>query len=195
MIQVDVRSNIDDFQAVLRALPERLQERAIMRGINRAIDAVATQSSREVRKVYNLKDRDVKAALAKHKASKVTLTGDVTFRGRRIPLILFEAHWRQGQPGGATAKIFVGGQRIAYRGAFIAAARYNNAAGGGSAGQQQVFVRTGKARYPIKVLRGISIPLAVKRKVVLDALKAVASDTFRKNFTQQLRFLTGADKG
>lgn len=194
-VKIDVRSNIDQVVAAIGALPDRLRERAIMRSINRAVDAVATESSREIRKVYNLKHSAILKALTKTKASRITLTGDVTFKGRRVPLIEFQAQWRQGQPVGATAKIFVGGRRAAYRGAFIAAAKRNNARGGGSMGMLQVYVRSDRAkaahdRYPIRVLRGISIPLTLRNKAVIQAIRKVASDAFTKNFTQQIKHLT-----
>lgn len=191
-VKIDVRSNINEVVATIRALPDRLKERAIVRSINRSVDAIATESSSQIREVYNLKHRAILAALTKHKASKVTLTGDVTFKGRRVPLIEFQAHWHQGQPVGATAKIFVGGQRVPYRGAFIAAARSNNARGGGSAGIDQVWIRVGRDRYPIRVLRGISIPLTVRNKAISAAIRKTAVQTFTKNFYQQIRYLTQA---
>jgi len=189
-VKIDVRSNIGEVVATIQALPDRLKDRAILRSINRAVDSVATESSAQIRAVYNLKHRAILAALTKHKASRGTLAGDVTFKGRRVPLIEFEARWRQRQPVGATAKIFVGGSRVPYRGAFIAAATSNNPRGGGSAGMNQVWVRVGKDRYPIRVLRGISIPLTLRNKVVIEAVRKVASDTFTKNFTQQIKYLT-----
>lgn len=189
-VKIDVRSNIDQVVATVTALPDRLKERAIMRSVNRAVDVVATESSREIRKVYNLKHSAILSALTKHKATRVTLTGDVTFKGRRVPLIEFEARWRRGQSVGATAKIFVGGKRTTYKGAFIAASTSNNATGGGSAGMQQVWVRVGRAQYPIRTLRGISIPLTLRNKAVSDAIRKLASDAFTKNFSQQIKFLT-----
>jgi len=189
-VKIDVRSNVDQVTATIRALPDRMKDRAILRSINRAVDAIATESSTQIRKVYNLKHRAVLAALTKHKASRVTLTGDVTFKGRRVPLIEFDARWRQGQSIGATAKIFVGGKRVPYRGTFIAAATSNNASGGGSAGMMQVFKRVGKNRYPIRTLKGISIPLTLRNKAVSDAIRKVASDAFTKTFSQQVKYLT-----
>jgi len=189
-VKIDVRSNIDQVTATIRALPDRIKDRAILRSINRAVDAIATESSTQIRKVYNLKHRAILAALTKHKASRVTLRGDVTFKGRRVPLIEFDARWRQGQPVGATAKIFVGGQRVPYRGSFIAAATRNNYRGGGSAGMMQVFKRVGKNPYPIRTLKGISIPLTLRNKAVSDAIRKVASDAFTKTFSQQVKYLT-----
>ncbi len=192
-VKIDVRSNIDQVTATIGALSDRLKERAIMRSINRAVDSTATESSRIIRQTYNLRHSAILAALTKHKASRVGLTGDVTFKGGRVPLIEFQAQWRQGQPVGASAKIFVGGSRIAYRGAFIAAATRNNPTGGGSAGILQVYKRVGRERYPIRVLRGISIPLTMRNKVVIEAVRKVASDTFTKNFSQQIKHLTDAN--
>src|SRR5258708_27201712 len=192
-VKSDVRSNIDQVTATIGALSDRLKERAIMRSINRAVDSTATESSRIIRQTYNLRHSAILAALTKHKASRVGLTGDVTFKGGRVPLSELQAQWRQGQPVGAAAKIFVGGSRIAYRGAFIAAATRNNPTGGGSAGILQVYKRVGRERYPIRVLRGISIPLTMRNKVVIEAVRKVASDTFTNNFSQQIKHLTDAN--
>jgi hypothetical protein len=44
--------------------------KATYRAINRAVDKTVTETSREVRKVYNLRDRAVKAAMKKRYANK-----------------------------------------------------------------------------------------------------------------------------
>src|SRR5258708_32060689 len=192
-VKIDVRSNIDQVTATIGALSDRLKERAIMRSINRAVDSTATESSRIIRQTYNLRHSAILAALTKHKASRVGLTGDVTFKGGRVPLIEFQAQWRQGQPVGASAKIFVGGSRIAYRGAVITAATRNNPTASGPAGSLPVYKRVGRGRYPNRVLRGISVPLTMRNKGVVEAERKVASDTFTRNFSQQIKYLTDAN--
>src|SRR5258708_28402924 len=120
-VKIDVRSNIDQVTATIGALSDRLKERAIMRSINRAVDSTATESSRIIRQTYNLRHSAILAALTKHKASRVRLTGDVTFKGGRVPLIEFHAQWRPGQPVRASATIFVSVAPIAYRRPFVTA--------------------------------------------------------------------------
>jgi hypothetical protein len=181
-VRLDVRSNIERVTAEFSAQASNAVPIATYRAINRSVDKTATETSREVRKIYNLRDRAVKQAMSKRYASRYRLFGTVTLEGARIPLVEFAARWRQGQPVGATVQVKVAGGRKPIRGAFIAAAK---------GGAVQVFRRVGRSRLPIRSLRSISIPQAVSNQAVQAALQTVAIDTFDKNFRQQLVFLLG----
>src|SRR5258708_2716024 len=109
-VKIDVRSNIDQVTATIGALSDRLKERAIMRSINRAVDSTATESSRIIRQTYNLRHSAILAALTKHKASRVGLTGDLTFKSRRAPRTEIHGHWRHGHPVGESARVIVVGR-------------------------------------------------------------------------------------
>jgi hypothetical protein len=181
-VKVDVRSNIGEVLADFRAESANI-EVATYRALNRSLDSSATETSREIRKVYNLRDRAVKAAITKYRASKNRLFAQLKIEGARIPLIEFDARWRQGQKVGATVKVLVGGGRKAVPGAFIASARFGEA----------VFRRVGKTRLPIRALRSVSIPQAFDNKRVVDAVQQIAIAVFEKNFEQQLVFLRGVN--
>lgn len=176
---------------------DKLIEKATVRALNRGIDAARTNTSREIRKVYNIKHSAVLKAMRILRASKGRLFARLIVGGnrlgRRIGLIEFDARWRPGMKIGASVKVKVGGPRKNVRGAFIAAATRNNARGGGSAGMLQVWRRVGKSQYPIKTLRSLSIPQAFANKIVIEAVKKAAIEVFDKTFHQQLKYLGALD--
>lgn len=176
--RLDVRSNIDRVLADFRAETKNINT-ATVRALNRTVDSSATETSREIRKVYNLKDRTVKAALRKVRASRSRLVATLHVEGARIGLIEFEARWRQGQAVGATVRIKLGGARKPVAGAFIADAR----------GGRGVFRRVGKKRFPLKYLTTISIPQAFSNDDVVGAVQKTAEVVFQKNFEQQIVYL------
>jgi hypothetical protein len=189
-VRHDVRRAIIEAQK----LREDVSEKAIYRALNRALDKVATETGREIRKVYNVKQRAIMAALRKHRANRKRLTARLVVEGVRLGLIEFAAravnpwnvagrrHRRLG--GGVSVQIKVAVGRKIVKGAFIAAR------GGGSEGMRQVWRRAGFDRLPILTLRSISVPQAFANQAVLAALRTVARDTFNTNFAQQIRFLT-----
>jgi hypothetical protein len=161
MIGVDVRSNMREVLAEFRARTAAIKDKAIVRALNRALDQTATEASREIRKVYNIKHAAVLKAMKKTKATSASLTSTMTLRGRRIGLIEFAARavnpWnvkgRGHKPGGGVSvQIKRAGGRTLIKGAFIAAGTANNYKGGGSAGMLQVWRRIG---YEAAISRGV----------------------------------------
>lgn len=181
MIGVSVRSNIRSVIADFRAETGAIEEKATVRALNRALDQTATATSREIRKVYNVKHRAVMKALKKLRAYKGKPTATLSISGARIPLIEFGARWTRKTKVGASVQVKVAGGRKRIKGAFIGVH--------GHTGHRQVFVRTTPKQYPIKTLRSISVPQAFSAEAVIAAIRAVAVDSFTRNFEQQLRFL------
>jgi hypothetical protein len=181
-VRIDVRSDMKRTIAEF-SLERKKIDKAVVRALNRALDKVATQTGREIRKEYNVKQRAIMAALSKRKAFSGRLSARMIVEGTRLGLIEFDARWSRKMPIGATVKIKVHGGRKAVRGAFIATNRGNSYRG--------VWRRTGRDRYPIRNLRSISIPQAFGNKAVLAALEIHATETFNKNLQQQLRYLSG----
>lgn len=83
-VQVKIdESGIKNADRILRLLGTRAPK-AIMRAMNRAIQGVKTDASREVRKEYNVRDRDVKETFTAHKASPENPSAIASFKGRAI---------------------------------------------------------------------------------------------------------------
>lgn len=216
LANVSVRSDVKRAVAEIHNLRTDLEEKATFRALNRALDQVATATGREIRKVYNVKQRAIMAALKKHRANRKRLTARLVVEGVRLGLIEFSAravnpwnikgrrHRKRG--GGVSVQIKVAGGRKLVQGAFITASTANNYRGGGSEGMRQVFRRNdyfsgaggnrtnagaAAGEDVIVSLRSISVPQAFANKAVLAALQVLAGESFNKNFAQQIRFLTG----
>ncbi len=181
-VRVSVRSDMKRMVAEF-ALERKKANKATMRALNRALDKVATETGREIRKTYNVKAGAIRKALSKRRASGSNLSARMIVEGVRLGLIEFDARWTRKMPIGATVRIKVAGGRKPVRGAFIAS---NTATG-----YRGVWRRVGRERYPIRNLRSISIPQAFSNKAVVAALEKHAAETFNKNLLQQLRYLTG----
>lgn len=200
LASVSVRTDVKRAVVEIHKLRDDVSKKATFRALNRALNKVATETGREIRKVYNVRQRAIMNALRKRRAHTKSLYARLIVEGARLGLIEFAARavnpWnvkgRKRKPGGGVSvQIKVAGGRKVIQGAFITAATANNARGGGSAGMRQVWRRAGAARLPIRNLRSLSVPQAFANEAVLRALRTVASDTFNKNFAQQIRFLTG----
>lgn len=201
LVSLSVRSDVKRAVVELHKLRDDISKKATFRALNRALDKVATETGREIRKEYNVKQRAIVSALRKRRAHPKSLYARLIVEGARLGLIEFAARavnpWnvkgRRRKPGGGVSvQVKVSGGRKLIKGAFITASTANNARGGGSEGMRQVWRRAGAARTPIRNLRSLSVPQAFANEAVLRALRTVAMDTFNKNFAQQIRFLNGA---
>jgi len=188
MPTIDVRDTIRETIADITLIQQGIGKKAAVRGVNYAVDGVATGASREVRKVYNVKARAVAAAMKKVKASmkSARVAGAVVFSGRKIPLIEFDARWTRNMTG-ASVRIKHDSGRKTIPGSFIAATS-QNARGG-------VFKRVGKERYPIKQLRSVSIPDTIRNEAVRTAVEAIGHTRFKKEFIRQMNLLTAKANG
>lgn len=186
-VRISVRSDMKRTIAEF-SLERKKIDTATFRALNRAQDKVATEAGREIREVYNVRQKAITSAFRKRRASRASLTARLLVEGVRLGLIEFSA--RQTAQG-VTVRILKAGGRKLVRSAFITASTRGNYRGGGSQGINQVWRRQGKERYPIFPLRSVSIPQAFSNKAVLAVLEKHATETFNKNLQQQLRYLSG----
>lgn len=188
-IRVDVRRSAKMAELQLSALGRELATKATYRALNRALDAVATAANREVRQTYNLRQSAVARAMRKRRASSHSLSAQLIVEGARVPLAEFGARavWPWNVPGrnrrpggGVSVHIKRSEGRKLVRGAFIPRGQ----------GKAVVWRRApGAGRFPVIALRSVSIPQAVMNRAVRAAMDRVATETFAKNFGQQIEFL------
>lgn len=190
-VKVRVNSNIAEILGEYRSDVAAVRT-ATYRALNRAIDKTATETSREIRKVYFLKDAAIKRTLTKIRAGPRTLTARLELSGKRVALIEFDA--RQNKLGVSVRIKRLEGRKTV-KGAFIATRRWKSWQDGAEHSDRGVFRRVGRERLPIKYLRSLSIPQAFSNDKVVEAIRRIAIVTFEKNFEQQMNFLTRSRSG
>lgn len=164
----------------------------LARAINHTIAKAKTSSARDLQVSYSIKARDVKKALAVHKASRRGLTGSLMASVRPIPLQAFSA--RQNQKG---VSVRVKKSRKTIRSAFIATMPSGHKgvyARGGYKGKDFQFrkkrvVKTGKD-LPIGELMSASIKSMYTDKIILDNLKSKIHSQFPNRFVHELTRLS-----
>jgi len=141
--------------------------------LNRLARMAKTEISSQIRQGYNIKKKDVDPYIefpASGRATARRLRAVLRSSGMRIPLGYFGA--RQTKTGASIA-IKKGQRRIIVHG-FIATMRF---------GKQQVYMRTTKARGPVKALKGPSIAQLFGSKYI----KAIIDKLIESKFPDILR--------
>jgi hypothetical protein len=165
----------------LQKLPGQIPK-ATAQALNRTIDHIYTQTSREVRKDYTIKDKDVKGTLKKVKATPGRLGGSVISKGRTLTLY---HHFKvsPSNPGNGRRyqlKVTVkkGKPEIIKTDPkpFIAIA--NNS--------KQVMKRVGKARKPITVLRSLSVPQMISNEKTMQSIQEFAQVMLEKRVEHEI---------
>lgn len=200
MIELNVESNINHIRLQFNNLADNIEEKATIRALNRAGDQSVTAISREIRKVYN-----IGAAFARrqvrtvNRANRGRLYFTIRIFSKRIPL----AEFRPRQTKQGVSVMVKRGSRKLIPHAFLATM---------PSGHVGVFARivgkerpdprfrfgpgSGRARrkwgdpdIPIGELTTLSIPRMFLEHTVHAAVRRVATDSFNRNFTQQVNYL------
>jgi hypothetical protein len=185
MLGIDVRSNAKAVIAEIDGLLYGGQRRAIARALNRAADGVHTDAALEIRAIYKVKKATVDKAFTTQRATPDSHVAIVTVRGRPLSLAGFDA--RQTRKG---VTVNVKGTRKLIPGAFI---RQLKDARGDE--YKVVFIRQGKARYPLKALKTIDVPGIFSTAAVLRAVNAAAFQRFEVELPRQIAYLLKLQNG
>lgn len=202
MIDARMSSNVNRVRLRFSMMASGFEEKAAVRALNRAGDQTVTAIGREIRRVYNVSARLAREQTkVRDRARKGKLNFTIRIFSRRIPLIEFAA--RQTRRG-VTVQVKKGGSRKLIARSFLAKM---------DSGHQGVMVRSstagGKGRFfrfgrgsgkagrkwgdpdtPIAELTTLSLPRMFVEKSVRAAVSRIATESFRRNFEQQLKFLT-----
>lgn len=204
-MQIHIRTNVDQILAGIVEISSQIRNKATIRALNLAASKIKTEGGREVRKIYNIKLGAItrSTTITKAHQSKANPRAAVKFSGRPISLVEFSARpvnpWnvpgrKNRKPGGGVSvKVKVGGSRRTVKHAFIATTK---------TGYRGVFLREsisgapkvtgGEQQYKDRIvnLYSISLPKAVKNKIVLDAVRKVGEQTFESELVRQVNLLS-----
>ncbi len=221
-VRSNIREVTAEFRARSAAIKDKATLRALNRALDQTATE-ASREIRKVYKLKHaavLKAMTKKKATAASLTAVLALRGRriglIEFAARAVNP--WNVKGRRHKPGGGVSvQIKVAGGRTLIKGAFIAAGTANNSRGGGSAGMLQVWRRIGydaaagrgirwnalggwreggaRGEEPIISLRSISLPKAFQDKAVLAAVKKVSTESFTKNFAQQVKYLNSKAGG
>lgn len=162
--------------------------KAINSALNRTIEGVRTDITKQVTATYDIKAKPVRASMKITKSSMSTLRASVASAGSPIPLINFRI--TPNKPGqqkpGSVLRASVkrsGGKPIP--GAFVA--QMTN-------GHIGVFQRIGKKRLKIKELFGPSVPQMMEETKINKQVMDGANDRFSKRIDHEIERLLAKEK-
>lgn len=189
-ISIDVGADLKQLKAGLEYLRDTAVVGATVRALNRTGEMVKTEAKRFIKERRALPARVIDRSLKLDRATRGNLVATVTVSGRPISLKHYGAAGPRGRPkkqnitrddhgrftggtGSPPVTVRVTGARKVVKGGFI-----------GPNGH--VYKREGKARKPIKVLFGPSIPTAIGAQAIKQALQNLAHSKFRERFTHEI---------
>lgn len=178
-----IRLELENYEDLRRQLGPAPVERALNIAIGRAARKTRTTVSQEVRKIYNVKARDVSRTvkLKRIRRGSNVAAALLEYTGPRLPLDKFGLRQRyvksaRGRRRGISVKVKKTGPRKIVRGAF--AANVNGI---------KAFKREGAKRLPINRLTTVSLPQMVARQQVVDAAIERSGQELGVEFERALR--------
>ena len=159
----------------------------IMRALNRAASSSKTAASKEVRREYYVKAKDVNKTIKIYRASRKKLGALVISKDSKLPLdrFKFSPRTRPKRPpkGGIKVAVKKDGLKNLMH-AFLV-----DAPGGA-----MIFERVGKPRLPIKRIMGPSVPQMLGTERVRTKFFEKARETYDKRLDHEIRRLLEVKK-
>ena len=194
-MKLDIKTTFPDVQRQLKSMQDDIGKRAIASALNKTVAQAKTAMSREIRAEFRISAMKVGASLkvnnARAAGGNLRLEASLESprnRGRSLNLINFLegsttlAQARKRGKAGTLNQLFVqikksGGKKALGR-AFI-----------GNKGRT-IFVRTGKARLPIKALQTLDVAGMFNTRRINDKVLAMINAKFPDLFANEARFFT-----
>lgn len=179
MISIDAK-NLEYAQRKLGGTPKQI-EQAAANAINYTITKIKTQTSKSIRKNYLVSAKNIKGALDIKRASRSNLRGVLASRGSPLLLTAFKVSVNKRGP--IKAKVRKQTRVKAVPGLFLGVSRK------GYTGAMQRTQR--KARYPLRIPYGPSIPQMFGSEDVIGELTPLAEATLNKRFLHEVEYRFG----
>lgn len=165
---------------------QRGPEKVFFNAINRALDTVRTTAGRQIREVYAIKQKDLRAEgnIKLKKASQNDLAGEIVFAGCKIPLYRFNVTPKQPAQGVLVkAAVLKSSAQTEFEHAFIAQIQGERVG---------MFERATAKHLPIDEFTGPSAAHMAGNSVVLEQVEQAAQETIDKRIDHEIdRILSG----
>lgn len=188
---ISIRNNFPQVAARLDRLAKDVGNRALVRALNATVVQAKPAMARQIAKEFRITSSQAKARLdvrrarskAGHLRFEASLLATRKTKGRGMNLIHFviggrPVRNRKGTLAQLKMQIKRGGGRKVIKGAFIATNR--------KTGGEAVFVRDGKARYPIKTLTTVDVPQMFNTRRINSVIRTLMLQRFEINFNREM---------
>ena len=170
-----------------------LIDRAVSSAVNKIATKTRTAASKKIRQTWNIKrvGAQTPAALVRNaldirRSRPGTKEAIILGRGRRLPLSAFGAKQKWSRRGGKRRRIGVvlrvrktSAQKIITKSLFMNTTR---------SGAEHVMRRKGRARLPVDLLFGPSIPHMLGAKTTIEVVEKIVNDNLQNTLSHELEF-------
>lgn len=166
---------------LLGRVPSELPK-ALARAINRASQAARTEAAKGIRQEYIIRHGDIVSAtkIRTARADQKMISATIRIRGTRRELIFFRVSPKS-ESGRRPRRIRVAVKKGGLKplpGAFVRR--------GTKSGNPHVFRREGKARYPVHIVYGPSIPQMAANPKITEVVEQRARDMLDKRLGHEI---------
>ncbi len=180
----------------LSAFPKEIPK-ATVSALNRTISFANTKIKKEVTAKYSIKSGEVQQTLTVKKANYSNLTTYIICEGRRYTLAHFERNLKGAaiRGGGVKVQVKKGSTKTVNinPGAFVASMsgpknKKKLKRATITSGTFLIAQRVGAARYPIKVLRTLSVPQMVSSNDISEKVLSQSQDMLKKRIEHEVEY-------
>lgn len=168
-MRIDVKVDVDQALRKLTALEREIAPKAAVSALNKVATSARAEAVRQIARETGIKQSEIRQHLVIRRATRNTLSAQISAKPWSPNLIRYQA--RQTKQGVSAAPWR---NRRVHKGTFIA----NQG--------RTVFAREGKARLPLKPIRGPSVPREFMRDVAMRAMRAKVAERFPIEFERAL---------
>lgn len=167
-ITVDTRE-LRKISIQLSKFPKQIPS-ATAAALNRTVDFTSTKTVKEVTNQYAIKAKDVRATIKKYKASRTNLNASIESTGNTISLTHFPHKPTKYRKKSKNVKV-----KIKKKEGYKVIGTAPKAFVQNMNGNTNIWKREGSSRFPVVVLRTLSIPQMVSNKKILKTIKKEAN--------------------
>lgn len=166
----------------LQQFPKQVP-RATASALNRTLDYTATLTKKEVTKMYSIKQKDVGVTLKKKRASKGSLNASIQSKGQTIALTKFPHNPKQYRPRNKKVKVKVKKQE-GYKVIKTSPAAFVQTMNGGT----HIWMREGKSRTPVRLLRTLSVPQMISNDEVINTIQEKSGEKLHERINHEIEW-------
>lgn len=182
---VELRIDTKEMQKTLNklsAFPKEMNK-ATSSAINRTLTFTNKKMKQEVRKEYAIKSGDIQSTINLRKATPSKLTGIIISSGNRLALSKFSkiGKWKKGKPVKVKVKK-TGAKKVnTDPKAFVANLNGNN----------HIVKRVGSKRFPIQVLKTVSVPQMISNEKITKKVTIEAQKKLQERVEHEINYRMG----